>query len=50
MYGGTFIDSRPFTEYPATGGDGVHYGGSEGNKIANDWAKSTYKVIQGEKP
>lgn len=50
QYGGTFIDSRPFTEYPATGGDGIHYGGSEGNKIANDWAKSTYKVIQGEKP
>lgn len=48
QYGGTFIDSRPFTEYPTTGGDGVHYGGTEGTKIAQAWAKSAYDVIQGK--
>lgn len=48
QYGGTFVDSRPFTEYPATGGDGVHYSGTEGTKIAREWAQSTYNVIQGK--
>ncbi len=48
QYGGTFIDSRPFTEYPETGGDGVHYGGTEGTKIAQTWAKSAYDAIQGK--
>lgn len=43
---GTFIDSRPFTEYPATGGDGVHYGGKEGTKIAKNWAKEVFAEIQ----
>lgn len=43
---GTFIDSRPFTEYPATGGDGVHYGGKEGTKIAKNWAKEVFGEIQ----
>jgi len=48
-FGGTFVDSRPYTEYPATGGDGVHYGGTEGTKVANGWAQSVYDTIQGKK-
>lgn len=48
QYGGTFVDSRAFTDYPASGGDGVHYGGTEGTKIAQKWAQSAYNVIQGK--
>ncbi|HAE38550.1 MAG TPA: hypothetical protein DCG57_07915 [Candidatus Riflebacteria bacterium] len=47
-YGATFIDSRPYTEYPTTGGDGVHYSGTEGSRIAKEWAKSVYNTIQGK--
>lgn len=43
---GAFIDSRPLTEYPASGGDGVHYWGKEGSKIATQWAKDVYGQIQ----
>ncbi len=48
LYGFSFIDSRPFTDYPKTGGDGVHYSGTEGTKIAQQWANSAYDVIQGK--
>ena len=47
-YGATFIDSRPYTEYPAAGGDGLHYSGTEGSKIAKEWAQSVYNTIQGK--
>lgn len=43
---GTFIDSRPLTEYPATGGDGVHYWGKEGSKTAKSWASHVFEQIQ----
>ena len=46
---GDFIDSRPLTEYPATGGDGVHYGGPEGSRIAKGWAEDVFEQIQGLK-
>lgn len=46
---GDFIDSRPLTEYPATGGDGVHYWGSEGSRIAKGWAEDVFEQIQGLK-
>ncbi len=47
---GDFIDSRPLTEYPATGGDGVHYGGKEGSRRAKAWAESVFEQIQGSTP
>ncbi|MBF0545431.1 MAG: hypothetical protein HQM08_13405 [Candidatus Riflebacteria bacterium] len=40
-----FIDSRPFTEYPATGGDGIHYSTPEGTPIARSWAKQVFNLI-----
>lgn len=43
---GTFIDSRPKTEYPASGGDGLHYWGKEGSRIAKEWASSVFEEIQ----
>jgi hypothetical protein len=43
---GTFIDSRPFTAYPATGGDGLHYGGPEGTRVARAWASGVLEAIQ----
>lgn len=46
---GDFIDSRPLTEYPATGGDGVHYWGKEGTRIAKSWAEDVFQQIQGLK-
>jgi hypothetical protein len=47
---GTFIDSRPLTEYPATGGDGVHYWGKEGTKIARNWAQEVFEQVQASAP
>jgi len=43
---GTFVDSRPFTKYPSNGGDGLHYWGTEGTKIAKAWADSVLDTIQ----
>ena len=43
---GTFIDSRPLTEYPEKGGDGLHYWGTEGSKIAHSWANEVFNQIQ----
>lgn len=43
---GSFIDSRPLTEYPKTGGDGVHYWGKEGTRIAKAWAEDVFDQIQ----
>jgi hypothetical protein len=47
---GTFIDSRPMTEYPDKGGDGVHYWGKEGSKIATNWAHEVFNQIQASNP
>jgi hypothetical protein len=43
---GDFIDSRPYTEYPKSGGDGVHYWGKEGTRIATEWASKVFDDIQ----
>ena len=43
---GDFIDSRPLTEYPASGGDGVHYWGAEGSRVAKGWAEDVFEQIQ----
>lgn len=47
---GAFIDSRPLTEYPAQGGDGVHYWGREGSQIARKWAQEVFSQIQASQP
>lgn len=47
---GTFIDSRPLTEYPAKGGDGVHYWGKEGSRTATSWANHVFEQIQASQP
>ena len=43
-----FIDSRPFAQYPAEGGDGIHYDhlGAPGRAIARAWATSVFELIQ----
>ena len=41
------IDSRKYTKYPNSGGDGLHYGGKEGTLIATQWAE---KIFDGIKP
>jgi len=43
---GDFIDSRPLTEYPEKGGDGLHYWGKEGSRTARSWANEVFKQIQ----
>ncbi len=45
---GSFVDSRSYTEYPASGGDGLHYSGTTGSKIAKDWANKAFNQIQGQ--
>lgn len=47
---GTFIDSRPLTEYPTKGGDGVHYWGKEGTATAKSWANDVFEQIQASQP
>lgn len=42
------IDSRKYTKYPNTGGDGLHYGGQEGGLIATHWAEKVF--VSGIKP
>jgi hypothetical protein len=39
-----FFDSRKFTSYPATGGDGIHFNslGEPGQHIAENWALSAF--------
>ncbi len=36
------IDSRKYTHYPKSGGDGLHYGGKEGTLIAKSWADKVF--------
>ena len=45
---GSFVDSRNYTEYPASGGDGLHYSGNAGGKIAKTWADKVFSQIQGK--
>lgn len=42
-----FIDSRPFLDYPETGGDGAHYDalGAEGRRMAREWAAQVERRI-----
>ncbi len=47
-YDGVVVDSRQYTKYPSSGGDGLHYSGSEGTKTANKWANSVMNAIQGK--
>lgn len=42
---GPFIDSRPWTWYPETGGDGIHYRGAAGRPIAEHWARQVFQSI-----
>ncbi len=42
-YGCHLIDSRDYTHYPATGRDGLHYSGKDGEAIARDWAVQVFK-------
>jgi hypothetical protein len=50
--GCTLIDSRPWLEYPATGGDGIHYDslGATGVAMAKDWAAKVFSAISGLLP
>jgi len=43
---GTFVDSRPLTQYPTSGGDGLHYWGTEGSRTAKSWAGNVLNTIQ----
>lgn len=43
---GTYIASDPFTP-SYSGGDGIHYSGSQGNQIARSWADSIFGQITG---
>lgn len=45
-YKGYFIDSRPYTKYPDSGKDGIHFFGKEGKVISKFWAKSVLNEIQ----
>ncbi len=47
-YDGVVVDSRQYTKYPSSGGDGLHYSGNEGTKTANNWANSVMNAIQGK--
>lgn len=47
-YDGVLIDSRQYTEYPSSGGDGLHYSGTEGTAKAKTWANSVMNAIQGK--
>ena len=47
-YNGVVVDSRQYTKYPSSGGDGLHYSGTEGTKTANNWANSVMNAIQGK--
>lgn len=36
------VDSRKYTKYPDSGGDGLHYGGKDGTIIATQWAEKVF--------
>ncbi|MFZ2956546.1 MAG: hypothetical protein WA705_06625 [Candidatus Ozemobacteraceae bacterium] len=37
-----FVDSSSVTPYPATGGDGIHFSGAAGTRIARAWAQYAF--------
>lgn len=41
----TFIDSASMTKYPVTGGDGIHYWGTEGTATAKKWAENVFDIV-----
>jgi len=41
----TLFDSRKVTQYPATGGDGIHYWGSEASVQAKQWAAAVFAAV-----
>ena len=41
-----FFDSTLVTEYPAEGGDGVHYWNEKGRPIAEKWANEAFLVLR----
>ena len=47
-YDGVVVDSREYTDYPSSGGDGLHYSGNEGTKKAQTWANEVMDAIQGK--
>jgi hypothetical protein len=47
-YDGVVVDSRQYTKYPSSGGDGLHYSGNEGTQTAKNWANSVMNAIQGK--
>lgn len=47
-YNGVVVDSRQYTKYPSSGGDGLHYSGNEGTQTAKNWANSVMNAIQGK--
>ena len=47
-YDGVLVDSRKYTEYPSSGGDGLHYSGTNGTEKAKNWANSVMNAINGK--
>ncbi len=41
---GAYVASSPYTEY--AGGDGIHYSGARGARVARDWAQRVFEEIQ----
>jgi hypothetical protein len=41
-HGCKLVDSRKYTHYPKSGGDGLHYGGKQGAVIAKNWADNVF--------
>ncbi len=41
----TWIDSRDFTSYPPSGGDGIHYGTPVLRPLAEKWAREVFQAI-----
>jgi hypothetical protein len=46
----TWIDSREFTSYPASGGDGIHYGTPALKPLAEKWAREIFRAINQNHP
>lgn len=40
------FDSRTVTNYPATGGDGIHYWSAQGTPIAKSWAEAAFRSFK----
>jgi hypothetical protein len=41
-----WVNSREYTHYPETGGDGVHYETTALHPIARAWAEAVFKIVQ----